>query len=74
MRRAAGALWAPAVVSSFLFLYVFRPVREYDKLQQALRDTDTGFLSADDFIDQQIRKLLEQYAAWVKEREDYAER
>ena len=49
-------------------------MREYDKLQQALRDMDTGFLSADDFINQQIRKLLEQYAAWVKEREDYAER
>jgi len=50
------------------------PKEEYDKLQQAIHDMDTGFLSADDFIDQQVRVLLEKHAAWVKEREDYAER
>jgi len=50
------------------------PKEEYDKLQQALQDMDTGFLSADDFIDQQIRSLLAKHAAWVKEREEYAER
>ena len=50
------------------------PKEEYDKLQQAIGDLDTGFLSADDFIDQQIRILLEKHAAWAKEQEDYAER
>jgi len=50
------------------------PKEEYDKLQQAIHDMDTGFLSADDFIDHQVRILLEKHAAWVKEKEDYAER
>jgi hypothetical protein len=38
---------------------------EYEKTQQAIRDMDTGFLSVDDFIAQQIRNLLEKHTAWV---------
>ncbi|MEM2081601.1 MAG: ribbon-helix-helix domain-containing protein [Candidatus Bathyarchaeia archaeon] len=45
------------------------PKEEYEKLQQAVRDM--GFLSVDDFIDQQIRKVIEQHAAWLKQKEDY---
>jgi hypothetical protein len=41
---------------------------EYEKLQQAIRDMDMGFLSVDEFIDQQIRNLLEKHEAWVKEK------
>jgi hypothetical protein len=40
------------------------PKEEYEKTQQAIRDMDTGFLSVDDFIVQQIRTLLEKHAAW----------
>lgn len=50
------------------------PKEEYEKLQQAIREMDTGFLSADDFIDQQIRKLLEKHAAWTGQQEDYEKR
>src|SRR3990170_8987843 len=31
------------------------PKEEYEKLQQALSEMDTGFLSADDFVSHQVR-------------------
>jgi Arc/MetJ-type ribon-helix-helix transcriptional regulator len=39
---------------------------EYEKLQQSIKDLDTGFLSADDFINHQIRNLLEKHEAYLK--------
>ncbi|MCX8153577.1 MAG: ribbon-helix-helix domain-containing protein [Candidatus Bathyarchaeota archaeon] len=45
------------------------PKEEYEKLQQDI--CDLGFLSVDDFIDQQIRKVIERHSAWLKQREDY---
>jgi Arc/MetJ-type ribon-helix-helix transcriptional regulator len=39
---------------------------EYEKLQQSIKDLDTGFLSADDFINHQIRNLLEKHDAYLK--------
>jgi hypothetical protein len=49
------------------------PGKKYDRMQQAMGVMDTGFLSADDFINRHIRILLEKRAAWAKEREDYKE-
>jgi Arc/MetJ-type ribon-helix-helix transcriptional regulator len=54
--------------------YIEIPKEDYEKLQQAIRDMDTGFLSVDDFIDQQIKGLLEKHQAWIKQREDYEKR
>jgi hypothetical protein len=54
--------------------YIEVPMEEYEKLQQAIRDMDTGFLSVDDFIDQQVRSLLEKHQAWSKQKEDYEKR
>jgi len=54
--------------------YIEIPKEDYERLQQAIRDMDTGFLSVDDFIDQQIRKLLEKHQAWIKQKEDYEKR
>lgn len=54
--------------------YIEIPVEEYEKLQQAIRDMDTGFLSVDDFVDQQVRNLLEKHQAWIKQKEDYEKR
>jgi metal-responsive CopG/Arc/MetJ family transcriptional regulator len=51
--------------------YIEIPKEDYEKLQRAVRDLDTGFLSADDFIEQQIRSLLEKHDAWIKQKEDY---
>ena len=50
--------------------YIEVPKEDYEKLQQAVRDLDTGFLSADDFIERQIHNLLEKHETWLK-REDY---
>ena len=54
--------------------YIEIPIEEYEKLQQAIHDMDTGFLSVDDFIDQQVRNLLEKHQAWTKQKEDYEKR
>lgn len=54
--------------------YIEIPMEEYEKLQQAIRDMDMGFLSVDDFIDQQVRNLLEKHKAWTKQKEDYEKR
>ena len=54
--------------------YIEIPMEEYEKLQQAIRDMDMGFLSVDDFIDQQVRNLLEKHQAWTKQKEDYEKR
>jgi Arc/MetJ-type ribon-helix-helix transcriptional regulator len=54
--------------------YIEIPMEEYEKLQQAIHDMDMGFLSVDDFIDQQVRNLLEKHQAWTKQKEDYEKR
>jgi len=51
--------------------YIEVPKEDYDKLQQAVQDLDTSFLSADDFIEQQIRSLLEKHEAWLKRKREY---
>ena len=47
------------------------PKEEYEKIQQALNDLNTEFLSVDDFINHQIRNLLQNHQEWIKEKEDY---
>jgi Arc/MetJ-type ribon-helix-helix transcriptional regulator len=56
------------------YTYIEIPKEEYEILQQAISEMDTGFLSANDFISQQIRSLLEKHASWRKEKQDYEER
>ena len=43
---------------------------DHEKLQQAIKDMDTGFLSADDFISHQIRNLLEKHEGYLKEKNE----
>ena len=50
--------------------YIEIPKEDYEKLQQALQDLDTGYLSADNFIEQQIRSLLEKHETWLKQKEE----
>jgi len=54
--------------------YIEVSKEDYEQLQQAVRDLDTGFLSADDFIEQQMRNLLEKHKVWIKQKEDYEKR
>jgi Arc/MetJ-type ribon-helix-helix transcriptional regulator len=47
------------------------PQEDYDRAQQALEDLGTEFLSVDDFINQQIRTLLQKHQEYSKQKEDY---
>lgn len=47
------------------------PKEEYEKIQQALQDMGTEFLSVDDFINQQIKRVLEKHQEWSKQKEAY---
>jgi hypothetical protein len=51
--------------------YIEIPREEYEKLQQAIKEMEMPFLSVGDFIDQQIRSILEKHAEWMKQREEY---
>jgi Arc/MetJ-type ribon-helix-helix transcriptional regulator len=51
--------------------YLEIPKEEYEKLQYAIKEMEMPFLSVSDFIDQQIRSLLEKHAAWMRQREEY---
>jgi Arc/MetJ-type ribon-helix-helix transcriptional regulator len=53
------------------YICVEVPKDEYEKIQQALNDLGTEFLSVDDFINQQIHSLLEKHQEWIKEKEIY---
>ena len=54
--------------------YVEISKEDYEKLQQAINDMDTSFHSVNEFIDHQIRNLLEKHEAWTKQREKYEKR
>ncbi|MCW3994713.1 MAG: ribbon-helix-helix domain-containing protein [Candidatus Bathyarchaeota archaeon] len=47
------------------------PNEEYERIQQALHDLGTEFLSVDDFINQQIHNLLQKHQEWIRQSEDY---
>ena len=51
--------------------YLEIPKEEYEKLQYAIKEMEMPFLSVSDFIDQQIRSLLEKHAEWMRQREEY---
>jgi metal-responsive CopG/Arc/MetJ family transcriptional regulator len=51
--------------------YLEIPKEEYEKLQQAIKEMEMPFQSVSDFIDQQIRSLLEKHAEWMRQREEY---
>ena len=49
------------------------PKEDYEKVQQAIKDMEMPFLSVSDFMDQQIKSILEKYREWTVQREEYAE-
>jgi hypothetical protein len=51
--------------------YIEIPREEYDKLQQAIKNMEMPFLSVNDFIDHQIKSLLETHAEWIRQSEEY---
>jgi Arc/MetJ-type ribon-helix-helix transcriptional regulator len=47
------------------------PKEECERVQQAMKDMGMPFLSVDDFLEQQIKNVLEKYADWTSQREEY---
>jgi len=54
--------------------YVEIPKDKYEKLEAALEEMNTPYLSAADFIDKQIDEVLEKYDAWLEEKEQRRKR
>jgi len=54
--------------------YLEIPKEEYEKMQQAIKEMEMPFPSVSDFIEQQIKGLLEKYAEWIREKEAYEKR
>jgi len=54
--------------------YIEISKEEYERLQQAIKEMSMPFLGVGDFIDQQIKSLLEKYAEWAREKEAYEKR
>jgi hypothetical protein len=47
------------------------PKEDYDRIQQALQDLGTNYLSAEDFINQQIQSLLTKHQEMLEEKSKY---
>ena len=54
--------------------YIEIPRDECERVMQAIRDMELPFLSVDEFVEQQIKNLLEKYAEYVKQKETYERR
>ena len=44
--------------------------RKYDKLNEAVKNMNTPYYNADEFINDQIDIILDQYEKWLKEKEE----
>jgi Arc/MetJ-type ribon-helix-helix transcriptional regulator len=51
--------------------YVEVPKEQYDLVQQAIKDMEMPFTSANDFIDEQITNLLKKYSEATTQKEAY---
>jgi Arc/MetJ-type ribon-helix-helix transcriptional regulator len=54
--------------------YIEIPRDECERVMQAIRNMELPFLSVDEFVEQQIKNLLEKYAEYVKQKEAYERR
>jgi Arc/MetJ-type ribon-helix-helix transcriptional regulator len=54
--------------------YIEIPRDECERVMQAIKDMELPFLSVDEFVEQQIKNLLEKYAEYVKQKETYERR
>ncbi|MEM2506534.1 MAG: ribbon-helix-helix domain-containing protein [Candidatus Bathyarchaeia archaeon] len=48
--------------------YIEIPKQKYDKLNKAVKQMNTPYYNAEEFIDDQIDKILDQYEKWLKEK------
>lgn len=48
--------------------YIEIPKEKYDKLNKAVKQMSTPYYNAEEFISDQIDKILDQYEKWLKEK------
>ena len=51
------------------YKYIEISKEKYEKLNQALKEMDTPFYNAEEYIKKQIDKVLEKYETWLEKRE-----
>jgi hypothetical protein len=56
------------------FEYVEIPREKYERLEAALKELNTPYRSASDFIHTQIDEALEKYDQWLEEKEEQEKR
>jgi len=47
------------------------PREKYERLNAAVKEMNTPFYSADDFIHSQVEDVLTQYTKWLEEKEEH---
>ena len=48
--------------------YIEIPREKYERLNEAIKEMNTPFYSAEEFINQQIDEVLEKYERWLEEK------
>ena len=56
------------------FEYLEIPREKYEKLETAVKEMDSPYRGALDFIHRQIDDVLERYEAWIQEKEEHEKR
>jgi hypothetical protein len=56
------------------FEYIEIPKEKYERLKAAVKDMNTLYHSASDFVHKQVDEVLEKYDKWLKEKEEYEKR
>ena len=51
--------------------YIEVPREKYERLNEAIKEMNTPFYSAEEFINQQIDEVLEKYERWLEQKEAY---
>ena len=51
--------------------YIEVPREKYERLNEAIKEMNTPFYSAEEFINQQIDEVLEKYERWLEQKETY---
>jgi len=51
--------------------YIEVPREKYERLNEAIKEMNTPFYSAEEFINQQIDEMLEKYERWLEQKEAY---
>jgi len=54
--------------------YVEIPRDKYERLEAAVKEMNTPYYSASDFIHKQVDEALEKYDAWLQEKEEHEKR